>query len=90
MPFSKIFTGDLVYKIEYDEIDPNSLFDKVAMAELLEDLSVDETDLSHSSGSKDENVVSISKEGVIDYDESTTSVREEKRFKKRKRNGKII
>jgi hypothetical protein len=88
MPFSKIFTGDLVYKIEYDEIDPNNLFDKVAMAELLEDLSVDETDLSHSSGSKDENVVSISKEGVIDYDESTTSVREEKRFKKRKRNGK--
>ena len=40
MPFSKIFNGELVYNIEYDAIDPNYLFDEVAMAEVLEQLPV--------------------------------------------------
>jgi len=40
MPFSKIFDGELVYNIEYDEIDPNNLFDEVAMADILEEVPV--------------------------------------------------
>ena len=40
MPFSKIFNGELVYNVEYDTIDPNYLFDSVAIAEILEQLPV--------------------------------------------------
>ena len=38
MPFSNKFSGDYVYNIEYDAIDPNDLFDDFAMADLMEEL----------------------------------------------------
>ncbi len=80
MPFSNRFSGDYVYNIEYDAIDPNDLFDDFAMAGFMEQMPT----LDLISGSKLEDEEITSKEDFSSCDNSA----EEKKHKKRKRGGK--
>ena len=85
MPFSNRFSGEYVYNIDYDAIDPNDLFDDLAMAGFMDQLPTVDVIMS---GSKLEDEERTSKEDFSSCDNNSNNSVEEKKHKKRKKGNK--